>query len=77
MKAAVIAALKDVASNAGDASGNADRAVSLMSHYKNVAEIDEIIATLCWALEQSRSTTCKTEVAIKKLQQFKEQGGAA
>ena len=77
MKAAVIAALKDVASNAGDASGNADRAVSLMSHYKNVADLDAMIEALYWALEQARCTARKTEDAIKKLQQFKAQGGAA
>lgn len=77
MKAAVIAALKDVANNAGDASGNADRAVSLMSNCKSVADIKEIIETLNWAQKQARCTALKIDDAIKKLQQFKAQGGAA
>ena len=77
MKAAVIAALKDVANNVGDASGNADLAMYLMHHYKTGADLEKVIEALNWAEDQAIRTVRAAAVAREKLKQLKAQGGAA
>jgi len=74
MKAAVIAAVKDVANHAGDASGNADSAVAMMGRY---GDIDRVIESLEWARDQSARATRAAAAALEKVRSFKAQGGAA
>jgi hypothetical protein len=79
MKHAVISALKDLANDAGNVSGNADLAMYLMSHYKTAADIDKVIEAIDWAEGQATRTLRASVVAREKLKQFKAQaqGGTA
>ena len=74
MKNAAISAVKDVANEAGDASGNADVAAHLMT-CRDV-DADRVIVVLEWAQDQSRTVVRKAAEAIEKVKALKAQGGA-
>jgi len=74
MKNTAIYAVKDAANHAGDASGNADRAVALMTGRHG--DIDQVIEALEWAYEQSKKATHAAASALETVRLFKQQGGA-
>jgi hypothetical protein len=77
MKHAVISALKDLANNIGDASGNADLAMYLMHHYRTEADLDKVIEAIDWAEDQAIRAVRTAAVAREKLKQFKSEVGTA
>ena len=74
MRLDAISAVKDVASEAGDASGNADRADYMLLHK---CDIDSVIEALEWAQQQSKQAAVKAAIALEKVKLLKAQGGAA
>lgn len=63
-----MALVNDVAANAGDASGNADRAAYMFAYGADAAQV---ILTLEWAQEQARLTIRSATRAIEHLRALK------
>lgn len=66
-----MALMNDVAANAGDASGNADRAAHMLAYGADVAQV---ILTLEWAQEQAQRTIHSAARAIEHLRTLKSNG---